>query len=166
MIRTTAVPRSLRVTAAAASVAGLALLAGCAGQADAEQPVADDAASSTTATPSAGSGTDSSGAAGSTDGAYTDGSYTAEGTYQTPEGPETITVTLTVASDVVTEVEVVGEPTRRESKQYQSQFIGGIDELVVGKDLADVSVDRVAGSSLTSGGFNAAVEEIRTDAAA
>ncbi len=165
MIRTTAVPRSLRVSAAAASVAGLALLAGCSGQADAEQPAADDAASSTT-TPSADAGTDSSGSTASTGGAFTDGSYTAEGTYQTPEGPETITVTLTVADDVVTEVEVVGEPTRRESRQYQSQFIGGIDELVVGTDLADVSVDRVAGSSLTSGGFNAAVEEIRTDAAA
>lgn len=157
MIRTTAVPRSLRVTAAAASVAGLALLAGCSGQAEAEQPASDPT------TPSSGgaSSTESTGG-----GAYADGSYTAEGTYQTPEGPETITVTLTLAADTVTAVEVTGEPTRRESKQYQSQFIGGIEEAVVGKSLDDVEVDRVAGSSLASGGFNAAVEEIRTDAAA
>lgn len=157
MIRTTAVPRSLRVTAAAASVAGLALLAGCSGQAEAEQPASD------ATTPSSGGASSSE----STDGgAYADGSYTAEGTYQTPEGPETITVTLTLAADTVTAVEVTGEPTRRESKQYQSQFIGGIEEAVVGKSLDDIEVDRVAGSSLTSGGFNAAVEEIRTDAAA
>ncbi|MDF2580465.1 MAG: hypothetical protein K0S49_2044 [Microbacterium sp.] len=161
MIRATAVPRSLRVTAAAASVAGLALLAGCAGQADAEQPGSGGAPSSD-ATPAAGS----TGSAGSTGGTYTDGTYTAEGTYQTPEGPETITVQLTIASDAVTAVEVTGEPTRRESKQYQSQFIGGISDAVVGKSLDEVKVDRVAGSSLTSGGFNAAVEEIRTDAAA
>lgn len=157
MIRTTAVPRSLRVTAAAASVAGLALLAGCSGQAEAEQPASD------ATTPSSGGASSSESTGG---GAYADGSYTAEGTYQTPEGPETITVTLTLAADTVTAVEVTGEPTRRESKQYQSQFIGGIEEAVVGKSLDDIEVDRVAGSSLTSGGFNAAVEEIRTDAAA
>lgn len=161
MIRATAVPRSLRVTAAAASVAGLALLAGCAGQADAEQPASGGAPSS-----DATGSTGSTGSAGSTGGTYTDGTYTAEGTYQTPEGPETITVQLTIASDAVTAVEVTGEPTRRESKQYQSQFIGGISDVVVGKSLDEVKVDRVAGSSLTSGGFNAAVEEIRTDAAA
>lgn len=164
MIRATAVPRSLRVTAAAASVAGLALLAGCAGQADAEQTVSGSTPSAD-ATPATGS-TGSAGGAGATGGTYADGTYTAEGTYQTPEGPETITVELTIASDAVTAVEVTGEPTRRESKQYQSQFIGGISDAVVGKSLDDVKVDRVAGSSLTSGGFNAAVEEIRTDAAA
>ncbi|MCZ4066116.1 FMN-binding protein [Microbacterium sp. H37-C3] len=164
MIRATAVPRSLRVTAAAASVAGLALLAGCAGQADAEQPVSGSNPSAD-ATPATGS-TGSSGGTGATGGTYTDGTYTAEGTYQTPEGPETITVELTIASDAVTAVEVTGEPTRRESEQYQSQFIGGISDAVVGKNLDEVKVDRVAGSSLTSGGFNAAVEEIRTDAAA
>lgn len=164
MIRATAVPRSLRVTAAAASVAGLALLAGCAGQADAEQTVSVSTPSAD-ATPATGS-TGSAGGAGATGGTYRDGTYTAEGTYQTPEGPETITVELTIASDAVTAVEVTGEPTRRESKQYQSQFIGGISDAVVGKSLDEVKVDRVAGSSLTSGGFNAAVEEIRTDAAA
>ncbi|MDN8548482.1 FMN-binding protein [Microbacterium sp. NM3R9] len=161
MIRTTAVPRPLRVTAAAASVAGLALLAGCAGASDAEEPAAGADQPSSATTPAAGGNTGSAGG-----GTYTDGSYTAEGSYQTPEGPETITVTLTIASDAVTDVEVVGEPTRRESKQYQEEFIGGIDDLIVGKSLDDIEVDRVAGSSLTSGGFNAAVEEIRTDAAA
>ncbi|MFS0715270.1 FMN-binding protein [Microbacterium sp. 2P01SA-2] len=165
MIHATAVPRSLRVTAAAASVAGLALLAGCAGQADAEQP-GSGAAPSSDATPTTGSTGSAGSDGGATGGTYTDGTYTAEGTYQTPEGPETITVQLTIASDAVTAVEVTGEPTRRESKQYQSQFIGGISDAVVGKSLDDVKVDRVAGSSLTSGGFNAAVEEIRTDAAA
>ncbi|QLD10660.1 FMN-binding protein [Microbacterium oleivorans] len=164
MIRTTAVPRSLRVTAAAASVAGLALLAGCAGQAEAEQPASGSAPETTSPTTEGTSG--STGSAGTAGSAYADGSYTAEGTYQTPEGPETITVTLTIASDAVTDVEVTGEPTRRESRQYQAEFIGGIDDLVIGKSLDEVEVDRVAGSSLTSGGFNAAVEEIRTDAAA
>ncbi|MFI8631593.1 hypothetical protein ACIGEP_03220 [Microbacterium sp. NPDC077663] len=151
MIRTTAVPRPIRVGAAAASVAGLALLAGCAGQ--------TTTGSGTSSQPSADAGS------GSSSGTYTDGTYTAEGSYQTPETVETISVTLTLESNVVTAVEVTGDPQARESEQYQSEFIGGIQDEVVGKNLDDLSVDRVGGSSLTSGGFNAAVAEIRTEAA-
>lgn len=150
MIRTTAVPRPIRVGAAAASVAGLALLAGCAGQATAEGTSSQPPAS-----------TD----AGSSSGTYKDGTYTAEGTYQTPETVEKISVTLTLESNKVTAVEVTGDPQARETEQYQSEFIGGIQDEVVGKNLDDLSVDRVGGSSLTSGGFNAAVAEIRTEAA-
>lgn len=151
MIRTTAVPRPIRVGAAAASVAGLALLAGCAGQTTAEN--------GTSSQPSADAGS------GSSSGSYKDGTYTAEGTYQTPETVESISVTLTLESNVVTAVEVTGDPQARETEQYQSEFIGGIQDEVVGKNLDDLSVDRVGGSSLTSGGFNAAVAEIRTEAA-
>lgn len=60
---------------------------------------------------------------------------------------------------------MTGDPQARETEQYQSEFIGGIQDVVVGKNLDDLSVDRVGGSSLTSGGFNAAVAEIRTEAA-
>ena len=153
MIRTTAVPRTVRVGAAAASVAGLALLAGCAGQ-------------TTTSSPSdepAGSGSTSQDA--SAGGGYTDGTYTADGSYQTPESVETISVTITLESDVVTDVEVTGDPQARESQQYQGEFIGGIADEVVGKNIDDIQVDRVGGSSLTSGGFNQALEKIRDEAA-
>ncbi|WP_447589312.1 hypothetical protein [Microbacterium lacticum] len=44
--------------------------------------------------------------------------------------------------------------------------MGGIAGEVVGKDIDDVSVSRVAGSSLTSGGFNDALETIKADARA
>jgi uncharacterized protein with FMN-binding domain len=163
MIRTTAVPRTVRVGAAAASVAGLALLAGCAGQ---TTDVADttDSGASSESSPSADAGTSGGSSDGST--AYTDGTYTAEGSYQTPETVETVSVTITLESDVVTAVEVTGDPQARESEQYQSEFIGGIQGEVVGKNIDDISVDRVGGSSLTSGGFNAALDEIRTEAAA
>jgi uncharacterized protein with FMN-binding domain len=75
-------------------------------------------------------------------------------------------VTVTLADDVITDVQVSGNPTNSESKQYQSQFIGGISSEVVGKKIEDISVSRVAGSSLTSGGFNKAIEEIKTEAKA
>ena len=137
MIRVSLAPRPVRVGAAGVGVAGAVLLAGC----------------------SAGAG------AGASAGPYADGTYTADGTYNTPESVEQITVTLTLQDDVVTEVEVAADPQRPESAQYQSQFIGGIADEVVGQSIDDLSVDRVAGSSLTSGGFNAAVEEIKAEAA-
>ena len=173
MIRTTAVPSTRRTRAsaragiAAASVLGVITLAGCASAADAEEsaPTQTDAATPA-ATASAGeqSGTGSTG--GATDGAYADGTYTADGSYATPESVETITVTVTLEDDVITDVEVTGNPTKRESEQYQSKFIGGISAEVVGKNIDEISVSRVAGSSLTSGGFNEAIQAIKAEAAA
>lgn len=98
-------------------------------------------------------------------GEFADGTYTADGDYVAPSGPESVTVTLTVADGVVTAVEVVGHATDPQAKSHQAEFIGGISAEVVGKPLAGLSVDRVAGSSLTGRGFNAALDAIRADAA-
>jgi len=157
MIRTT-VPTSVRKGAAIAGVAGLLVLAGCSGTADAED-------TSTAGSPSTDTSTDTS-TGSSASGEYADGTYTADGSYQTPETVEEISVTLTVADGLVTEVEVTGDPQARESEQYQGQFIDGISDEVVGKSLDEIEVSRVAGSSLTSGGFNEAVESIKEQAAA
>ncbi len=141
MIRTTRLPRPVRVGAAAAGAAGLLALAGCGGTAT---------AAGTTAT----------------SGGYADGTYTADGSYQTPESVASVEVTLTLQDEVITAVTVTGSATRGDSAQFQSAFIGGIADLVVGKDIDEISVDRVAGSSLTSGGFNAAIEKIKAEARA
>jgi uncharacterized protein with FMN-binding domain len=155
MIRTAA-PRSPRSTAvrsgaALAGVAGILLLAGC--------------GASTPETGGSGSGTDTADGAGA-GGSYADGTYTADGSYQTPESIETIEVTVTLAGGVIEDVEVVGNPTKPESEEYQGRFIGGIADEVVGRSIDEIQVSRVAGSSLTSGGFNEAIEQIKTDAAA
>jgi len=167
MIRTTAVPRPVRTGAAVVGVAGMLALAGCAttagGAADAPDSV--DPATTTAPSKSAAPSADS-GAAGSSTSTYADGTYTGEGSYATPESVESITVTVTLADDVITSVEVVGNPQKAESKQYQAEFIGGISDVVVGQDIDSISVSRVAGSSLTSGGFNQAVEQIKAEAAA
>lgn len=156
MIRTTA-PTSVRKGAALIGVAGLLVLAGCSSTADAEDTSTGDTGSDTTS---------ESADTGAASGDYADGSYTADGSYQTPETVEKISVTLTIADGLVTEVEVEGDPQARESEQYQGQFIDGISDEVVGKSLDDIEVSRVAGSSLTSGGFNEAVESIKEQAAA
>jgi len=165
MIRTTAVPRSVRAGAAAASVLGMVALAGC--SATTADPTPTTAPGDTMATSSAATpATTSDAGSASSAGAYKNGTYTAEGSYSTPESVETISVTVTLADDVVTDVEVTGNPTKRESEQYQGQFIGGIQSEVVGKKIDEISVSRVAGSSLTSGGFNKAIEEIKSEAKA
>ena len=159
MIRTALASRPVRAGAALTAVAGIALLSGCAATAsEAEEPATPDTgSSSSTDTGSTGSDTGS--------GSYADGTYTADGSYATPESVETISVTVTLENDVITAVEVTGDPQKRESEQYQGQFIGGIADVVVGQDIDDIQVSRVAGSSLTSNGFNEAIETIKSEAA-
>lgn len=157
MIRTT-VPTSVRKGSALVGIAGLFVLAGCSGT-----PAAEDTSNSgesSSAPSSSSTGSDSA------SGTYADGTYTADGSYQTPETVEKISVTLTLADGVVTDVEVTGDPQARETEQYQGAFIDGIAAEVEGKSIDDLNVSRVAGSSLTSGGFNAAVESIKEQAAA
>lgn len=154
MIRTAPASRPGRAGAALTAAAGIALLAGCAPASDG----ADDARTDSNPTGSTGTG--------SATGSYADGTYTAEGSYATPESVETISVTVTLEDDVITAVEVTGDPQRAESEQYQGQFIGGIADVVVGEDIDEIQVSRVAGSSLTSGGFNDAIDAIKAEAAA
>ena len=165
MIRTTAVARPIRVGVAAASVLGIVTLAGCAGAAEAE-PATTAATPKATQSDSADATASAAASAGASGSAYTDGTYTADGSYQTPESVEKISVTVTLQDDVITAVSVSGNPQKRESEEYQSKFIGGISSEVVGKSIDEISVSRVAGSSLTSGGFNQAIETIKAEAAA
>ncbi|MFB7893815.1 hypothetical protein ACFC1I_16570 [Microbacterium sp. NPDC056044] len=161
MIRTALASRPVRAGAALTAVAGIALLSGCAATAsEAEEPTTTDSGSS-----SGDSGSSSNDTGSTSTGAYADGTYTADGSYATPESVETISVTVTLQDDIITAVEVTGDPQKRESEQYQGQFIGGIADVVVGQDIDDIQVSRVAGSSLTSGGFNKAIDAIKTEAA-
>lgn len=162
MIRTTAVPRPLRAGAAVIGVAGMIALAGCAATDTSSTADTADAGTDASTQPGDTQATDAGGSTGST---YADGTYTAQGSYATPESVEQISVTVTLQDDVVTDVEVTGNPTKRESQEYQSKFIGGIADVVVGQDIDSVSVSRVAGSSLTSTGFNQAIDEIKAEAA-
>ena len=143
----------VRAYVALTGVAAALSLAGCASGGPAG-PVGQDGAT----------GADGAGGADS-EGPYADGTYTADGSYATPESVETISVTVTLEDDVITDVEVTGDPQAGESQRYQSEFIGGIADEVVGRDIDEISVSRVAGSSLTSGGFNDAIAQIRADAA-
>lgn len=140
--RMTTSPRPAPARLAAVGTAGLGLLvlAGCAsGPADA---TSDTSAS------------------------YTDGDYTAEGSYISPAGEQSVKVQLTLTDDIVTAVTVTPEADDPQAKGFQEKFAGGIADEIVGKDIDTLHVSRVAGSSLTSGGFAKAIESIKAEALA
>lgn len=106
----------------------------------------------------------SGGTTGNTDANYKDGTYTADGSYQAPSGTESITVELTLTDDKITDITVTPHATDPTAKQHQGEFVGGIADQVVGKDIDTLNVTKVSGSSLTSGGFKIAIEAIKEQA--
>jgi uncharacterized protein with FMN-binding domain len=103
---------------------------------------------------------------GAEEAGYADGDYSAEGSYSNPGGESTIKVALTISDGTISKVDVTPEASNGTSKQYQTQFAGGIADQVVGKSLDDLDVSKVAGSSLTSKGFNDAIDQIKAEAGA
>jgi len=97
---------------------------------------------------------------------YKDGTYTATGSYDSPGGNESITVTVTLANDTVTATSATSGANDPEAHEYQDQFISNYKQLVVGKKISDISLSRVSGSSLTSQGFNSAIQKIESQAKA
>lgn len=95
---------------------------------------------------------------------YIDGTYTKVGSYQSPGGSETVTVTVNVKDEMVQSVSVVKGTDNETSERFQGLFIDGIGAEVVGKKLSEVKVSVVNGSSLTGEGFNKAIAEIQASA--
>lgn len=103
---------------------------------------------------------------GATQGMYQDGEYMAVGAYTSPGGGETIDVSLTLEDNVITNVSVTSNAKLPISKKYQKDFVGGFEDQVVGKNIDEVQLDVVSGSSLTPIGFNNALEQIKAEAQA
>jgi len=141
-----------------AGIAGLSLagtVAGCA-------PSSADNTPGTAGAPPAPSAGSSSLAASGT--GYKDGTYSADGNYVSPNGTETVGVQLTLAAGKVSDVQITQHPSNPNTRKFQGQFAGGIAAQVVGRNIDELNVSKVAGSSLTSGGFNQAVAKIKSEA--
>jgi len=96
---------------------------------------------------------------------YANGSYSANGDYQSPAGPEDISVTLIIQDDVITSATVVPQATNETSLNFQEKFAGGVVMEVVGMDLNELDgVSAISGSSLTPKGFNSALASIKAQA--
>jgi uncharacterized protein with FMN-binding domain len=98
------------------------------------------------------------------DSSYTDGVYTANGQYGNL--PSSITVTATLVDSVITAVKVTPHATDPTSLDLQRRFAAAIPKVVVGKRIDEAKVGRLAGSSGTPKGFNAAIRRIKEQAAA
>lgn len=100
-----------------------------------------------------------------TGGTYKPGTYNATGHYTSPGGNQSITISLSVAADgTVTDTTATSGAIDRESDEWQGRFINGYKQQVVGKKISDIQLSRVSGSSLTSQGFNEAVDQISQQA--
>lgn len=115
--------------------------------------------------PASSAGTQGSGAP-TASGSFKDGTYSADGSYQSPAGTGTITVKLTLANGIVTAISTNGHASDPTAKSYQDDFASGIAGKVVGKKINSLNVTNVSGSSLTSGGFDAAIKLIEASARA
>lgn len=141
----------LRTKTAIAAFAGLSLagtLAGC----------------SATAASNAGSSGTSGGATTTSNKNYKDGTYIAPGTYISPGGTEHISVTLTLANNIITRLTVITVKADPTAMGYEQLFESGISAVTVGKNINTLNIGVVAGSSLTSMGFNNALATIKADA--
>lgn len=95
---------------------------------------------------------------------YEDGEYSAVGTYVSPGGLQTIDLTVTIENNVIVATSLQSEEADAESQGYINQFIGGYEVEVIGREVNEVELSRIAGSSLTSNGFNDALNDIREQA--
>jgi uncharacterized protein with FMN-binding domain len=143
----------------AATAASTLLLTAACGSDSSSEPASG--ASSASSEPASGdTGTSES------SGEYTAGTYEASGSYSNPGGTSEVDVSITLGDGGVIDDVTVTPKASGTSKQYQDKFAGGIADEIVGKNIDDIDVTKVAGSSLTSGGFNQAVEQIKSEAQA
>jgi hypothetical protein len=99
-------------------------------------------------------------------GSYKDGTYSATGSYNSPGGTNTLTVSLTLKRGVITDSAVTGSATRGDSAEYQTMFIDNYKSQVTGRSIDSLSLTKVSGSSLTPQGFNDALVKIKAEAKA
>jgi uncharacterized protein with FMN-binding domain len=93
---------------------------------------------------------------------HADGTYNATGQYGSL--PSRIGVSVTLVADVISAVTVTPHATYPTSLDYQTRFAQAVPALVVGRNIDEVNLSKVAGSSGTPDGFNAAIQRIRAQA--
>ena len=94
---------------------------------------------------------------------YKDGTYSAQSTYRTPDGTYTMDVVVRLNDDAIASTEVTFDAKGMESG-YSKRFLGSYQSLVSGKDIGDINLSRVGGSSLTTKAFNTALSAIKSQA--
>lgn len=119
---------------------------------------------STTATTGATSTSSSSAAVTNS---YKDGTYTASANYSVPHSYQnSINVSITVKDGTISTASATHSSSDNESAQYIESFNSTLSSKVVGQSLSGASFSRIGGASLTTSGFQTALETIKNEAAA
>ena len=145
-------PRSKTLLTAILAISVAAATAGCATR-DAEVTTPSSASNTSVAAP---------GSPASRRSKYADGTYNATGQYGGL--PSSIDVSVTLVDGVITAVTVTPRATDPTSLEYQTRFAQAVPALVVGRNIDEVNLSKVAGSSGTPDGFNAAIQQIKAEA--
>lgn len=82
--------------------------------------------------------------------------------YQVRGFGESIDVSVNLKNNIVSDLKINHTPKDGESVLYHDSFDGEIRPLVVGKNIKEVNVSRVAGASFTTDAFMQAVDKIRS----
>lgn len=97
-------------------------------------------------------------------GVYKDGTYSATGNYVSPGGQEQVQVQVTLANNIITDVSFQADSVSPISQNFQKVFGENYKPLVIGKNINELKLSKVSGSSLTPKGFNDAIEKIKLEA--
>jgi uncharacterized protein with FMN-binding domain len=95
---------------------------------------------------------------------YKDGTYVAQGDYTYHSGSESITITVTLKDNIITDSQFQGVPKAKPSELFMGLFEKGYKALIIGKNIDEVSLTKVSGSSRTPIGFNDALAKIKAQA--
>ena len=92
---------------------------------------------------------------------WLNGTFRLKTTYDAPSWPEPLDATVTLKQDVITAVSAENVAVNGASQKFQKMFIDGISGQIVGKNIKDVNVTYVNGSSLTAEAFNKALHALQ-----
>lgn len=95
---------------------------------------------------------------------YKDGTYKSTGKYITPGGERQIDVKLTLSRGSITDITVTPTAEDATSQRFQGEFANNYKGMVIGKNIDEVVLTKVSGSSLTPKGFTNALEQIKLEA--
>ena len=96
---------------------------------------------------------------------YKDGAYSAIGDYNSPGGSEQINVSVSLKKDIITSAEVTSNITSGPNAvRFQGMFLANFKSQVIGRNIDDVMLQKVSGSSLTPKGWNDAISKIESQA--
>lgn len=96
---------------------------------------------------------------------FKDGTYTVEDAYFVMVGlSEPMRTTITLDGGVIADVKVSFDTQDIHSEYYQRGFETSYKLQVIGANITDVPFSRIGGASLTTGGFNDAVQKVMVQA--